>query len=125
MDCCNGSHEIFPYSNFQNLNLDWILGEMKRLGCSFTELRKYVTEENKKLSGRLDEVEKWINDFDPEFINDYIKKYLTGGVVFGLTDDGYFVAHITDSWDKLKFGTTGLDTFPAIQPEYGHLTVSY
>lgn len=45
-------------------------------------------------------------------------------VFFGLTDDGYFVAYIPESWSDLIFGTSGLDDFPE-NVEFGHLTLTY
>ena len=46
-------------------------------------------------------------------------------VFFGLTDSGYFVAFIPESWDDIDFKTTGWDIMLAIQPEYGHLVLEY
>lgn len=46
-------------------------------------------------------------------------------VFFGLTDSGYFVAYIPESWDDIDFKTTGWDIMLAIQPEYGHLILEY
>ena len=46
-------------------------------------------------------------------------------VFFGLTDSGYFVAYIPESWDDIDFKTTGWDITLAIQPEYGHLVLEY
>ena len=50
---------------------------------------------------------------------------LVTGVWFGLTDSGYFVAHIPESWRDIIFNTTGYDIMIALQPEYGHLVLSY
>ena len=46
-------------------------------------------------------------------------------VFFGLTDSGYFVAYIPDGWDEIIFNTTGLDIQLDLEPEYGHLVLSY
>lgn len=46
-------------------------------------------------------------------------------VFFGLTNSGYFVAYIPESWDDIDFKTTGWDITLAIQPEYGHLVLEY
>lgn len=45
-------------------------------------------------------------------------------VFFGLTDAGYFVAYIPESWSDIVFNTTGYDY--ALLPEYnyGHLVLS-
>lgn len=54
-----------------------------------------------------------------EIISNTIKQ-----VYFGLTDAGYFVAYIPESWSDIVFNTTGYDY--ALLPEYnyGHLVLS-
>lgn len=118
-----------PYTNIHDLNLDWILCTVQQLDQGFDALQKEVTEKLQELGVELEEVQKWISQFDKDefvkYIKDTVDKYLTSGVYFGLTDSGYFVAYIPDGWKDIQFGTTGLDTFPIIEPEYGHLTLSY
>lgn len=46
-------------------------------------------------------------------------------VWFGLTQDGYFVAYVPESWNDVQFATTGLDIVVPTVPEYGHLVVRY
>lgn len=90
---------------------------------------KEIVENIQQLRSELTVVQEWIDSFNYEpifalvkqVINDYIKV----GVYFGITDDGYFCATITDAWDSIKFNTTGLDINLPIQPEYGHLVLSY
>ena len=67
----------------------------------------------------VDHLKEWISEHGVEIIMKLIKM-----VFFAITDDGYFVAYIPDSWDDIIFGTTGLDDFPA-GIDYGHLTLSY
>lgn len=62
---------------------------------------------------------KWTSENTIEIIGRAIKT-----VFFGLTDDGYFVAYIPNSWNDITFGTSGLDDFPA-GVDFGHLTLSY
>ena len=58
-----GIFRQFPYSNFHDLNLDWLLGEIKRLSMEWLE-----TKEN---------LEKWVEDTDDAFKNlqDYVMNY--------------------------------------------------
>ena len=88
-----------------------------------------IIENIDALKEELDTVKSWIDSFDyepllntvKEMINDYIKV----GVYFGINDDGYFYASITDAWNNIKFNTTGLDINVPTVPEYGHLVLSY
>ena len=69
-------------------------------------------------------VQKWISDFEPNVANEIIEKYIARGVYFGLNDAGYFVAYIPQTWQAIRFNTTGLDiTLPG--RNYGHLVLSY
>ena len=76
------------------------------------------------ISGTLPEgVKKGIHDWMVQNAANIVGN-LVKMVFFGITDNGYFVAYIPDSWDEITFGTTGLDDFPT-GIEYGHLTLSY
>ena len=90
---------------------------------------KEIIEDINELRGELAEVQSWIDNFNYdkilELVKEITKEYLTVGVYFGITDDGYFVAYISESWSHIKFNTTGLDINVPIQPEYGHLVLSY
>ena len=80
------------------------------------------------LKADLKVVQDWIDNFDSHFdaiASELIEQYLATMVFFGLTDDGYFVAYIPKNWDSIQFNTTGLDINVPIQPEFGHLVLSY
>lgn len=80
------------------------------------------------LQKELDIVQTWIDNFDDnaeKILTELIEKYIATMVFFEITDDGYFVAYIPDSWENIEFNTTGLDIFLDLQPEYGHLVLSY
>ena len=90
---------------------------------------KEIVENITQLRSELTIVQEWIDNFDYEpllnTVKEMVNKYLTTGVYFGLTDDGYFCAYIPRSWQNIKFNTTGLDINVPLQPEYGHLVLSY
>ena len=65
-------------------------------------------------------IKEWIVKNFYDIVGDMAKM-----VFFGLTDSGYFVAYIPESWDDIDFKTTGVDITLAIQPEYGHLVLEY
>lgn len=73
-------------------------------------------------------VKDWIKNFDSKaekVLKELIDNYIATMVFFGLTDDGYFVAYIPDSWEDVTFFTTEYDIFLEIEPEYGHLVLAY
>ena len=130
-----GLFEHFPYTNFHDLNLDWILKTVKELFNEVSSQSDWIEnhqkeyEELKKLyddlmSGNFtpemeEALYKWTVEHTVEIIGQAIKT-----VFFGITDEGYFVAYIPDSWSDITFGTTGLDTFPE-NVDFGHLTLTY
>ena len=80
------------------------------------------------LRKEMDEVLAFMEKYREEaekIIKEEIEKYIATMIFFGITDDGYFVAYIPESWDDITFNTTGLDITIPIQPEYGHLVLSY
>lgn len=90
---------------------------------------KEIVENIQQLRSELTVVQEWINNFNYEpllnTIKEMVQKYLTGSVWFGITEDGYFVANIPSGWENIQFNTTGVDIDVPLQPEYGHLVLSY
>ena len=126
---------VYPYRNIEDLNLDYLLNNLGGLlkhvktidGWISTHEREY--QQLKKLVDDLNS-----GNWSPAFINTLIKWYkdnivdiigeMVKQVFFGITDDGYFIAYIPESWNDIVFGTTGLDDFP-VGIDYGHLTLTY
>ena len=95
---------------------------------------KYINElidSDKEIINDIDElradlkiVQDWIANYDEDKIIELLDRYVKF-VFFGLTEDGYFVAYIPESWNDIQFSTSGYDDFTSIEPEYGHLILSY
>lgn len=86
---------------------------------------KIFADEIDALKKDLSVVQKWINDFDTSYAEEIIKKYIATMIFVEITDAGYIVYNIPESWYDITFNTTGLDISLKIQPEYGHLVLSY
>lgn len=91
-----------------------LIAQDKIIGNDLTEIKSDIAT-----------IQNWINNFNTEYAEKIIADYIATMVLFGLTDSGYFVAYIPESWKSIQFNTTGLDIELAIQPEYGHLVLSY
>lgn len=125
----------YNYTDFHELNLSWLLKAVKQLLIEMDNMEEWKAqheedyEQLKKLYDDLmagnftpemeEALYKWTVEHTVDIIGQAIKT-----VFFGITDDGYFVAYIPDSWSDITFGTTGLDTFPE-GVDFGHLTLSY
>ncbi len=125
----------YPYTDFHELNADWILNKIKEIMAvidSLADMREKFEEAYNELKSLYDAIVS--GNFPPAIanaFNDWMRRYgldiigsLADMVIFNITDDGYFVAYIPESWDDIIFGTTGFDDLvPGY--EYGHLTLSY
>lgn len=135
-----GTHgERFPYTNFHDLNLDWILKMIKELAERTDSLEELVQELQKRLElteeqvkdilaeleaikdGKymdvyIDALGKWIDKNLQQLISRIVKY-----VFFGLSEDGHFTAYIPDSWDFITFSTN----MNFESDLYGHLVMSW
>lgn len=103
--------------------------EFNNLQGNFEDLQETINQEIARLEKDIEDIKngKYIDSLLPaieQFINNNIKSYVANivkYVVFGLNNDGYFVAYIPESWQFMKFETI---QDPA-SPLYGHLTMTW
>lgn len=86
---------------------------------------KIFGEDIKNLEQELAQVQKWIDDFDTSYAEQIIKDYIASMIFVEINDDGYVVYNIPGEWERITFNTTGYDITLELQPEYGHLVLSY
>lgn len=84
-----------------------------------------VVSEVGELKKELAVVKKWIANFDTSFIEQEIKKYIATMIFVEINSNGYIVYNIPENWTDIEFNTTGVDIDLELQPEYGHLVLSY
>lgn len=124
----------FPHTHFYDDDLRELLRKIKCLIENVKDLNEWRATheaEYQVLKDLYDDI--MYGKFPPSIVKafeDWMRKNaldLVGELVkmvfFGITDDGYFVAYIPESWEDIIFGTTGLDDFPT-GFDYGHLTLS-
>lgn len=125
----------FPHTRTYDTDLGWLIKKCKTLNDAIDALNQWKEDTQPTIddfkalyediiSGNLPEAMKlglfeWMERNAIDIVGQLVKM-----VFFGITDDGYFVAYIPESWDDIIFGTSGLDDFPA-GVEYGHLTLSF
>ena len=126
---------IYPYLDITDLNLDWIIKHFKEFVEAIKKLDEYAEKHEKEIKELIDFERALVNGQIPPEMQSALKKWCeenTSAIIaaaikhvfFGITDEGYFVAYIPDSWSDIIFGTSGHDDFPA-GIDYGHLTLSY
>lgn len=84
-----------------------------------------VTDELLALKAEVNTIQQWIDNFDTSYAEKVLAETIATMVFFGLTQSGYFVAYIPQSWEQITFNTTGLDIVVPCMDEYGHLVLSY
>lgn len=125
----------YPYTDFHELNIDWVIKAMKELQENVEALDNWKSQ----FEEDFEKFEEWMaiiesGELPPamqagllawaeEHLQDLVGATIPA-VFFGINDEGYFYATIPSGWSDLHFGTSGLDDFPA-GVDYGHLTISY
>lgn len=125
----------FPHTRTYDSDLGWLIKAVKEIAALVEGMEEWKTEheaEYEELKTLYDQImsghfppevsaafNRWAAANMPELIKTMIQT-----VWFGLTDTGYFVAYIPDSWADIIFNTTGLDISIAGE-DYGHLTLSF
>lgn len=126
----------FPHTRTYDTDLGWIIKNIKGYNDAIQALNDWIENNTPRLedletfkkaleSGNLPSgvqagITTWLESHAAEVISAIIKN-----VWFGLTDAGYFVAYVPDSWNDITFKTTGLDIILDLMPEYGHLVLQY
>ena len=88
------------------------------------DTNNHIIEYVDELKAELKVVQDWIDNFDTSYAESIIREYLATMIFVEISDAGYFVYYIPESWDDITFNTTGLDiTIP--DTDYGRLVLSY
>ena len=129
----------YPYINFNDLNLDWVLKQIKTIMSAVDDLGEWKEQheaEYKQLKDLYDAImsgnfppsiveafERWMRDNAVDLVGSMIKN-----VFFGLTQSGYFVAYIPESWEDIIFNTASFDInipYMTTLEQWGRLVLSY
>lgn len=81
-------------------------------------------EEIDKLKADMVTVQSWIDNFDTSYAEKIIADYLATMIFVEISDAGYFMYYIPETWNDITFNTTGVDITIA-DTDYGRLVLSY
>lgn len=85
---------------------------------------KIFGKELTQLQADLKTVQNWIDNFDTSYAKEVLEKMISNMIYVDISDSGYIIYHIPESWNDIKFYTTGLDITVPTENEYGHLVLS-
>ena len=69
----------------------------------------------------IDALQKQIDEFDSTYIEKLIKDKLANMIYVRISDAGYFIYYIPESWNDVSFNTTGLDISNEQLSDNGHV----
>lgn len=126
----------FPHTRTYDSDLGWLIKNVKSYDDTIAALNEWIAVNTPRIedleafkdameSGQLPAgvqqgIAAWLSVNGAQIIAAIIKN-----VWFGLTDAGYFVAYVPDSWQDITFKTTGWDIILDLMPDYGHLVLQY
>ena len=130
------SYFDFPNTRNYDSDLGWIIKKIKESDNQISTLLECCDQVKNQITDLeafkqsienadfpqpvIDAFNTWMFDNLTDIVGELVK-----GVYFGLNDYGYFIAYIPTSWDAITFNTTEYDIVVDVQPQLGHLVLSY
>lgn len=124
----------FPNTRTYDNDLGWLIKNVKSSIDAIAALESWKASAEGTISDLQTLLDNIAAGNIPEEISSAIKNWIVRNfddivgtmiktVWFGLTDSGYFVAYMPESWQDIVFRTTGYDIITELQPDFGHLVL--
>ena len=86
-------------------------------------IEKYASFDDmvEEIQTAIDALQKQIDEFDTTYIEKLIKDKLANMIYVWISDAGYIIYYVPESWDDISFNTTGLDIQNEQLAENGHV----
>ena len=84
-----------------------------------------VVNDYDELKKELEVVRNWIDNFSSEYLEKLIAEKIATMIFVEISDAGYIIYYIPDTWKDITFNTTELDIHITEYPDYGRLVLSY
>ena len=112
-------------SHMYEYDLCWLVSQIKNLKT----LVNSNSEEIKKINQTINAINSWIDQFSEsnfkQWIIETVNSYIATMIFVEISDAGYIVYYIPETWNEITFNTTGLDIIIPEYPEYGRLVLTY
>ena len=116
--------KVLPLVYDDSLSYYEVLCKVVNYINNLIDTNNHIIEYVDELKAELKVVQDWIDNFDTSYAESIIREYLATMIFVEISDAGYFVYYIPESWDDITFNTTDLDiTIP--DTDYGRLVLSY
>lgn len=117
--------KVLPLIYDESLSYYEVLCKIKVKLNEIIDSDNLQAKEIEAIEKEIADIQEWIDNIDVSYIKDIVDRYIATMIFLEINDDGYIVYNIPESWDNITFNTTGLDINLQLQPEYGHLVLSY
>ena len=94
--------------------LNHMLDDVNAVVNDYTELKK-----------ELEVVRNWIDNFSSEYLEKLIAEKIATMIFVEISDAGYIIYYIPETWKDITFNTTELDIQVPEYQDYGRLVLSY
>ena len=94
-----------------------VVSKLNELIEKYASFDDVVTE----IQSAIDALQKQIDEFDTTYIEKLIKDKLANMIYVWISDAGYFIYYIPESWNDVSFNTTGLDISNEELANNGHI----
>ena len=117
-------YKVLPLVYDNSLSYYEVLCKVVNYINKLIEQDKIFGDELTKLREDLATVQEWIDNYDTSYAKEVLEKFIANMIYVDISDSGYIIYHIPESWNDIKFYTTGLDITVPTENEYGHLVLS-
>lgn len=125
-------YKVLPLVYDDSLSYYEILCKVVKYINDLIDQDKVLGDELASQKAALQEVQDWIANFDTYYLEQLIQKYLANMIYVYISDAGYIIYYIPESWNDIQFNTTGLDITNdqlsddkhVANYDYGHLVLS-
>ena len=117
-------YKVLPLVYDDSLSYYEVLCKVVNYINKLIEQDKIFGDELTKLKEDLTTVQNWIDNYDTSYAKEILEKFIANMIYVDISDSGYIIYHIPESWTDIKFYTTGLDITVPTESEYGHLVLS-
>lgn len=125
-------YKVLPLVYDDSLSYYEILCKVVKYINDLIDQDKVLGDELASQKAALQEVQDWIANFDTSYLEQLIQKYIANMIYVYISDAGYIIYYIPESWNDIQFNTTGLDITNdqlsddkhVANYDYGHLVLS-
>ena len=117
-------YKVLPLVYDDSLSYYEVLCKVVNYINKLIEQDKIFGDELTKLKEDLSTVQEWIDNYDTTYVKKLVEKFISNMIYVDISDSGYIIYHVPESWNDIKFYTTGLDITVPTESEYGHLVLS-